>query len=75
MWLEVINEVSEKGTGLKLVLRALLMLCYLDEKVILFKDTEFLFIYFLSKFRYPYQPSLVRDYQPPLRPSQSRSSR
>ena len=25
----------------------LLMLCYLDEKVILFVDTEFLFIYFI----------------------------
>ena len=35
---EVINEVSEKGAGLKLVLRAS------------FVDTEFLFIYFISKF-------------------------
>ena len=58
MWLEVINEVSEKGAGLKLVLHTsslnrekssmlFLMLCYLDEKVILFVDTEFLFIYFI----------------------------
>ena len=26
------------------------MLCYLDENVILFADTEFLFIYFIYKF-------------------------
>ena len=61
MWLEVINEVSEKGACLKLVLRTsslnrekssmlLLMLCYLDENFILFADTEFLFIYFIPKF-------------------------
>ena len=59
MWLGLINEVSEKGTGSKLVLRTsslnreknsllLLMLCYQDEKIILFVDTCILIIFFLD---------------------------
>ena len=61
MWLEVVNEVSEKGTGFKACSPhvkfksskssvLLSMLCYKEEKVILFVDTEFLFIYFIFKF-------------------------